>query len=82
MNNWGTSNPLVFDENGNPSITLELAAGDVFKVASADWSQEYKYSEDLGENFKNGAENGNIEVVVAGNYTITIVNGSLVITKN
>lgn len=81
MNNWGTANPLVYDKNGNPSITIELNAGDVFKVATSDWKSEYKYSADLGANFKEGVENGNIEVVTGGTYTITIVNGKLVITK-
>ena len=80
MNGWGTGDALVLDENGTPSITIDLAAGATFKVAKADWSQEYKYSADLGANFKNGAENGNIEVVVAGTYTISIVSGKLVIT--
>ena len=81
MNGWGTGDALVFDENGNPSITIELAAGDIFKVATSDWKSEHKYSADLGADFKEGAENGNIEVVVGGTYTITIVNGKLVITK-
>ena len=82
MNGWGTGAALVYDENGNPSITIDLNAGVTFKVATSDWSQEYKYSSDLGANFKNGAENGNIEVVVAGTYTISIVNGKLVIAQN
>lgn len=81
MNSWGTANPLVYDENGNPSITIDLEAGSTFKVAKASWSDgEIGYSADLGANFKVGAENNNIEVVVAGTYTISIVSGKLVIT--
>ena len=83
MNEWGTSADyvLVADENGNPSITIDLNAGDVFKVATSDWKSEHKYSADLGSDFKEGVENGSIEVVVGGTYTITIVNGKLVITE-
>lgn len=82
MNGWSdnAAYTLVYDENGNATITLALVAGDVFKVANSDWSVEYRYSADLGANFKEGAENGNIEVVVDGTYVITIVNGTLTIT--
>ena len=73
MNSWSTSIPLVYDENGNASATLELSVGANFKVATADWSDEFKFEKlTANANFKQGAENGNIEVVVGGTYKITV----------
>ena len=75
MNDWGTSAEylLTYDENGNPSITVELAAGVNFKVADANWTNQFDYAAVQGNpNFKEGRDNGNIEVVVAGTYTITV----------
>ena len=75
MNDWGTSAEylLTYDENGNPSITVELAAGVNFKVADANWVNQFDYAAVQGNpNFKEGRDNGNIEVVVAGTYTITV----------
>ena len=74
MNDWNTSTPLVYDDNGNASVTLNLAEGVNFKVATANWSDNnsYRYSAELGANFKEGRENGNIEVVVGGTYKITV----------
>ena len=84
MNGWSDNADyvLAYDENGVATITVTLVAGDIFKVASSDWTVEYRYSADLGASFKEGAENGNIEVVVEGTYTITIANGTLTITAD
>ena len=82
MNDWNTSTPLVYDDNGNASVTLSLTEGVNFKVATANWSdnKNHGYSADLGANFKEGRENGNIEVVVGGTYKITVTaDGKLVI---
>ena len=82
MNGWSDNDEylLAYDENGVASITVTLVAGDLFKVSNSDWSVQYKYSSDLGANFKEGAENNNIEVVVGGTYVITVANGVLTIT--
>lgn len=77
MNNWGAEADykLVYDEEGNASITLSLMTGDTFKVADATWTEgnQFNSSHISGNpNFKEAAKDGNIEVVVGGTYTITV----------
>lgn len=70
---------LVYNEAGNPEITLELEAGAEFKVADPDWTAAttFGYNENLSEAFAD--KGGNILVSTAGTYTISIVDGTLVI---
>ena len=77
MNNWGAEADykLIYDENGNASITLSLMPGDTFKIADATWSEgnQFNASHISGNaNFKESIENQNIEVVNGGTYTITV----------
>ncbi len=83
MNNWSDNADylLAYDADGNASLTLTLAVGDIFKVANSDWSLQYNIT-NINDtvNFKEAAENQNIEVVVGGEYKITVnTSGALVI---
>lgn len=81
MNEW-SNNPdyeLVIGEDGNPTITVELAEGAEFKVADANWSDScnYGYVDSLPAAFADNG--GNILVVTAGTYVITVTSEGLVI---
>ena len=81
MNNWGTSNRLELDEEGNSYIVITLAEGDTFKVANAGWDVQYNATQ-LGdtENFTEAATDQNIQVVNGGEYKVVVtVDGELVI---
>lgn len=54
------------------TITVTLAAGDVFKIAQDGWTSEVS-SDELGAAF-NVADGGNITVVTAGTYQIVVSN--------
>ena len=73
---WGladeSAQKLVDKGNGVYEITLDLYVGDAFKICSdSSWAnaRDYSYMVNASENFK---ANGNIEVLVAGNYTLTL----------
>ena len=58
--------------NGVYELTLDLYVGDAFKICSdSSWAnaRDFSFMVEPGENFK---ANGNIEVLVAGNYTLTL----------
>lgn len=66
--------------NGIASITLDLAVGDIFKVASSDWSTEYhlksiNVNEGLFEAAGDDASKPNLKVLVAGTYKIEVKEG-------
>ena len=81
MNSWNAQEAYVlkYNEAGNPEITLELAADAEFKVADDAWSNDktYGYYDGLSAAFADNG--GNIKVATAGIYTLTIVDGKLVI---
>lgn len=73
---WGLADEaaqgLVDKGNGVYEITLDLYEGDAFKICSdSSWAnaRDFGFLVDPGENFK--AE-GNIVVLVSGNYTLTL----------
>lgn len=73
---WGLADEAVqgFVDKGNGvyELTLDLYVGDAFKICSdSSWAnaRDFGYLVNPGENFK---ANGNIEVLVAGNYTLTL----------
>ena len=58
--------------NGVYELTLDLYVGDAFKICSdSSWAnaRDFSFMVEPGENFK---ANGNIEVLVAGKYTLTL----------
>lgn len=73
---WGLKDEkaqgLVQKEEGVYQITLDLYVGDAFKICSdSSWAnaRDFSFMVEPGDNFK---ANGNIEVLVAGNYTLTL----------
>ena len=62
------------DNDTIATITIQLSVGDVFKIADASWGNEYAYSyfKEGTECFKEGTENGNIEVLKDGLYEISV----------
>ena len=73
---WGLADEvaqgLVDKGEGVYEITLDLYVGDAFKICSdSSWAnaRDFSFMVNPGENFK---ANGNIEVLVAGNYTLTL----------
>ena len=81
LNDWGTplaNQELLINADGNPEITIELAEGVEFKVASIDWSTfDFGYNDGLSaDSFE--AAGTNIKVKVAGTYKITVVEGKIV----
>lgn len=77
MNNWDSSMALSKRKDGSDTIAyvvIDLKVGDIFKIADAGWEVQYQYGYFTTgtENFKEGAENGNIEVLQAGSYEIMV----------
>lgn len=74
MNSWGSPDEykLVYDA-ATDTATLEvtLTAGHNFKIADASWAVSVGYTDTLGDAFAAGA-GGNITVVTAGTYIITV----------
>ncbi len=73
---WGLKDEvkqkLADKGDGVYEITLDLYVGDMFKICSnASWSNEHGYAciVDPAENFK---DSNNVEVLIAGNYTLTL----------
>ena len=73
---WGLKDEaaqgFVDKGNGVYELTLDLYVGDAFKICSdSSWAnaRDFSFMVEPGENFK---ANGNIEVLVAGNYTLTL----------
>ncbi len=73
---WGLKDEaaqgLTDKGNGVYEITLDLYVGDAFKICSdSSWAnaRDFGFMIDPKDNFK---ANGNIEVLVAGNYTLTL----------
>ena len=73
---WGLADEeaqgFVDKGNGVYELTLDLYVGDAFKIcSSSSWAnaRDFSFMVNPGENFK---ANGNIEVLVAGNYTLTL----------
>jgi hypothetical protein len=82
MNDWGEANPLVYDSDGQYTVTVDLAAGPyVFKVASADWStvdlgavsaDEAAVTLDTPEDLASGGADLSIEITADGSYVFTL----------
>ena len=73
---WGLADEeaqgFVDKGNGVYELTLDLYVGDAFKICSdSSWAnaRDFGYLVNPGDNFK---ANGNIEVLIAGNYTLTL----------
>ena len=73
---WGLKDEaaqgFVDKGNGVYELTLDLYVGDAFKICSdSSWAnaRDFSFMVEPGESFK---ANGNIEVLVAGNYTLTL----------
>ena len=73
---WGLADAEAqgFADKGNGvyELTLDLYVGDAFKICSdSSWAnaRDFGFLVNPSENFK---ANGNIEVLVAGNYTLTL----------
>lgn len=85
LNGWGTDDRLLLDDNGNSYITIELAAGDQFKICDVSWNNAIDYTNSVvtaNANFTAGTDNNNIKVAVAGTYTFTVdAEGTLTIVK-
>ncbi len=83
MNEWSNNADyeLTYDAEGNMVITLTLNVNDEFKVADSDWAKV-----NLGHHsgldttcFSGDSNNGNIKVLVAGTYKVSVVAGALVV---
>ena len=88
FNNWTDQEAeladFAFNVDGEiATLTYTIEEGAMFKIATNPWGSEFNYSkltyanEALKANFTegtddNGANNGNIKVLVAGTYTFTI----------
>ena len=85
MNEWSDNADykLVIGEDGKASLVVDLAVGDVFKVATTNWSPEYGWNQFV-DNTEGAlvADGSNIKVATAGKYTIVveIVDNALVCT--
>ena len=77
LNGWAdkAEYELRCDDDLNPAITVELAANDEFKVATPDWTTvdlgSTAVETELTDAFDLTA--GNIKVVTAGTYVVTII---------
>ena len=85
MNNWDASTALSKKKVGSDVIayiTKDLNIGDVFKIADDSWGVQYDYGffKTATANFKEGGENGNIEVVKDGTYTIEVNTNTSTVT--
>ena len=83
MNEWSNTEEgeLKYNEDGNPEITVEIAAGTEFKVADADWTVvNLGYSDGLDAELVEDA-GGNIKAKLSIALTLTVVDGELVITR-
>ena len=83
MNNYDESTPLVYDSEGQYTVTVELTAGTYgFKVASADWAtvnlgavsaDEAAVALDTPEDLLPGSnDNLSIEIATDGSYVFTL----------
>ena len=83
MNSWAANDLYSLStSNGVHTITLELNAGDEFKVATGDWSSEFGFGKltDNANFEESGEYGGNIKIKVAGTYVITLNGQSLTVT--
>ena len=84
LNGWSdkAEYELRVNADSNPTITVTLAANDEFKVATPDWSTVDLGSSAVQTELTDAFDlsQGNIKVVTAGTYVVTIVEGKLVIT--
>ena len=86
MNDWSDNDDYRLSINaGVASITLNLNAGDTFKVASSDWSTEYHLNSvtvasGLFDAAGDDAAKPNMKVKTTGTYKIEIVDGNCTIT--
>ena len=83
MNDYGESDPLIYDSDGQYTVTVELTAGTYgFKVASADWAtvnlgavsaDEAEVALDTPEDLLQGSnDNLSIEIATDGSYVFTL----------
>ena len=85
MNNWDASTALSKKKVGEDTvayIALDLNVGDVFKIADDSWGTQfdYGYFKNATSYFKEGGENGNVEVVKAGSYTFEVNTNAYTVT--
>jgi starch-binding outer membrane protein SusE/F len=71
---WGASTPMTFNPaNGSWSITADLVVGEMKFRANNDWAINFGDDDDNGpQDQKPEYDEDNIQVTVAGNYTITL----------
>ncbi|MBE8168780.1 MAG: DUF3372 domain-containing protein [Shewanella sp.] len=95
MNSWGNTDELIYQNNGDYSVVLDLGVEDYeFKVADADWSevnfgaQNGEEELELGETSTMEYNSANIKLSIteAGSYQFTVVGPNraepkLVVTK-
>ncbi len=86
-NSWGVTNSLTKVDDDTYTITLDLAGGTEFKIATSDWSSEYTNIQgDAAGNFSggHGEYSSNLRCDVSGNYTFTLTlsTGIINVTKN
>ena len=77
MNNWNDANPLVYDAEGNASITMELKSTDQFKIAAIknDWNPQLGFDqlpEGDSRAYYFSTFNDNIVVKTPGTYKFTV----------
>jgi len=71
-NGWNSSTPMTFNpSNGSWSITTNLTAGEMKFRANDDWAVNFGDNDNPGDN-KPEYDGSNIQVALAGNYTITL----------
>lgn len=68
---WGSSTPMTFDpSNGSWSITTDLSVGEMKFRANNDWG--INFGDNAPADGKPEYDGSNIQVTLAGNYTITL----------
>ena len=86
MTDWAESDDYRLSIiDGVASITVDLTAGDIFKVANTDWSTEYhllsvNVAQGLFDAAGDDATKPNMKVKTTGKYKIEVVDGKCSIT--
>ena len=86
MTEWAESDDYrLAISDGIASITVDLTAGDEFKIANSDWSTQYHFlsinaASGLFEAAGDDASKPNIKVLTTGTYKIDVANNTCTIT--
>lgn len=79
MNNWGETHAFVAENDGSLTLTIDLVAGQEFKIATSDWSTINIGASTIksvdGTNF--GGTGDNAVVNTTGTFKFTLVNNKL-----